>query len=231
MLSQPEHYRGQCHKCLVVNGSLVVTSGHPTPLFQTQNTAFDHVALGIVRLHKHDRSPATTAFFQTLRPLILAFGNDGAQFSTPKRLSTTRITIAFVQTSLARSLARTTSPDTRHPDRVQGRLQHFAVADLPLRQDQRQRPGTTVGTQMQLGCQTASAASQHFTEARLRRILGRGSGLSRCRWLCWLALRPPFSAFEAFSEAVETGLRAPAACGWALMVVLSTEQASHSTLD
>src|SRR5579863_1115852 len=121
MLSQPDHYRGQCHKCLVVNCSLLIASSYPTPLFQTQDTAFDHVALSVVRLHKHDRPAATTAFFQTLLALIAPFGNDHTQLATSKRLATTRITIALIQASLARSLARTAFPETRHADRVQGR--------------------------------------------------------------------------------------------------------------
>src|SRR5579862_2150438 len=141
MLSQPEHYRRQCHKCSVVNCPLLVACGHATPLLQTQDATLHHVAMGIIGGLKHNRTPPATAFLEAVGSLIAPLRDHPPQIAPTQRLTTTRITGAFVQSYLARSLPRPTATQARHTDGIEGGFHPLTVAVLPFREHQRQRTG------------------------------------------------------------------------------------------
>jgi hypothetical protein len=63
--------------------SLLVASGNPTKLLQTQNTTLHYVALHIIRFHKHYRATTGAAFLLALLPLVTPFGDQMLLSPTP----------------------------------------------------------------------------------------------------------------------------------------------------
>src|ERR1051325_11581403 len=107
MLSQPEHYCCQSHHRQVVVRPFLVAGCHPTKLFEAQNATLYDIALGILGLHKHDRTPALTAFLGPLLPLVAPLRDQMLDAASTQSLPTTRITIAFVVAQFTRPLAGT----------------------------------------------------------------------------------------------------------------------------
>ena len=130
MLSQPEHYRRNSHKCLVGFCPLVITGGDAPKPLQTQHTAFDHIAQSVAIMVVHTRSPAIANLLLPVRTLIPTLGDQVANTTFAQQLTAGRITVALVKIKVVRTLARSAAAEARHPYRIEDRLQKLAVAAL-----------------------------------------------------------------------------------------------------
>jgi hypothetical protein len=173
---KPEDDRGQDEHGAIVDRALLVAGRQPTPLFEPIDAALHHVAPRIDRLVEDQWTPAPS---RSTLSLIAPLWNGVLDLSLAQHAPTAGITIAFVSDEAIGTRPRSSAPrSARNADAIQDRFQLRTVMAMPWADHNGKRSSATVTSEVELGGQPATAASEpfarrmvdpFFSSARLRR--------------------------------------------------------------
>jgi hypothetical protein len=176
---KPDDDGGEDQHRAIIERTFFVAGGQSTPLFESVAAALHHVASRIDGCVEKERTSWSSG---SLRALVAPLWNGVLDLSLAQHAPTARIAriaVAFVSDEALGTRSRSpTSCGTRNPDAIQHRLQLRTVMAMPWRDHDGQRPSAPVTSEVKLGGQPATTASEplvggvadpFFSSARLRR--------------------------------------------------------------